>query len=260
MLDNSMENYRKLDRKWVLELAEEMSNGRWYMSYEPIVIDPVRGVIQGQHRLWAIIESDTTQLFLVVEASATDDAIGAMDTGKNRTTAVTMSARGVKNAASVVTIARGYQQARMGFMPWDTRASAIRVSTKVISDICKRCPHLHELASITTNTTFKQTGMCGTMAIIAMIAHDDSPGHAFRFVEKYKNAEHISDPNDSVRLLYTRMLKTRASSSTKMPTYIKGGLAAKAYNAFVSGYGVGTLKYTLGETIKIAKVAEFQEV
>jgi hypothetical protein len=260
LVNASDANYRAVNKEHVKHLADEMSNGRWFMTYEPIIVDPVRGVVDGQHRLLAVIMSGVPCDFLVVEAATDSDAVAAMDTGVTRSASVTLTARGIKNSNVIATVARAYFQYKQGYMPWQSYAHSRRVSVKVINDISDTKPHLHEIATLTRHKRFKITGMTGTLAIIAMIAHDDSPAHAYEFLRKYDNAEHIADPNDSVRLLYTRMLKAKAASSMKMPTHIKAGLAAKAYNAFVSGYGVGTLKYTPGETLKIAKVAEFQEV
>jgi hypothetical protein len=259
LLNASDANYRAVNKEHVKHLAEEMSSGRWFMTYEPIIIDPVRGVVDGQHRLLAVIMSGVACDFLVVEAHADADAVAAMDTGVNRSAAVTLRAGGVKNAASIATIARAYAQYKAGHMPWNSHAHTRRVSTKVINDITKNNPHIHEIATRTCHKPFKITGMIGAMSVMAMIAHDDSPSHAFEFLNKYDNAENISDPNDPVRLLYTRMLKAKASSSMKMPTHIRSGLTAKAYNAFISGYGVGVLKYAPGEVIKIASVSEFSE-
>jgi hypothetical protein len=51
---------RRVNEAKVRQYAEEMRQGSWSLTHQPIAFD-VRGVlIDGQHRLWAVVESDTT--------------------------------------------------------------------------------------------------------------------------------------------------------------------------------------------------------
>lgn len=77
----------KLNRKLldgvVGKYAKAMEEGRWHYDAAPIRFDTAGNLLDGQHRLWAIIESGTTQKFLVVEGLDPKSFV-VMDTGKMR--------------------------------------------------------------------------------------------------------------------------------------------------------------------------------
>ena len=43
-------------------IARDMKAGHWRLTHQGIAFDPAGVLIDGQHRLWAIVESDTTLL------------------------------------------------------------------------------------------------------------------------------------------------------------------------------------------------------
>lgn len=74
---------RKLSSLLVTKYADQMKQGLWHYDAEPIRFDKDGNLIDGQHRLWAIVESGTTQRFLVVRGLDTR-AFVTIDTGKVR--------------------------------------------------------------------------------------------------------------------------------------------------------------------------------
>ena len=46
--------------------AQDMKHGRWRLTHEAIAFDPAGVLIDGQHRLWAVIEANVAVEFLVV--------------------------------------------------------------------------------------------------------------------------------------------------------------------------------------------------
>jgi hypothetical protein len=61
----------------------DMKGGRWTQCFVPICIDTDGNIADGQHRLWAIIESGTTQWFLVVRGVSKGEKLN-IDTGLPR--------------------------------------------------------------------------------------------------------------------------------------------------------------------------------
>ena len=65
------------------QYASDMREGRWTQCCDPIVIYENGDIASGQHRLWAVVESDTVQDFIVVRNL--DRASGMnLDTGLKR--------------------------------------------------------------------------------------------------------------------------------------------------------------------------------
>jgi hypothetical protein len=74
---------RKLSSLVVSKYADLMRKGEWHFDGSPVRFDTDGNVIDGQHRLWAVIESDTTQRFLVIDGLG-KDTFATIDTGKSR--------------------------------------------------------------------------------------------------------------------------------------------------------------------------------
>jgi len=83
MLENNPHN-RHLRPSWVAVLARRMKAGKWKETAEPIKFDGPGILLDGQHRLQAIITSGMTLEFIVVRG-LNPDARFAMDTGAKRT-------------------------------------------------------------------------------------------------------------------------------------------------------------------------------
>lgn len=106
-LGRSEQNYRKLDNERVRMYALDMRSGNWDYNGETIKLNCNGSVIDGQHRLHAIVESGCSITTEVIEGV---DKVQSIDRGKPRTTASILAAMGEKNvnllAASVVLYGR----------------------------------------------------------------------------------------------------------------------------------------------------------
>ena len=75
---------RKLRDGVVDEYAHDMRNGTWTICPEPITIYDNGDIADGQHRLWAIIEADAPQKFLVLREFPRPAGLN-VNTGRGRT-------------------------------------------------------------------------------------------------------------------------------------------------------------------------------
>ena len=82
-LDRNTSN-RKLRDGWVEKYASDMLAGKWTECIVPIVFYENGDIADGQHRLWAIIESGTTQRFFVLHGLSREAGLN-IDTGGSRT-------------------------------------------------------------------------------------------------------------------------------------------------------------------------------
>jgi len=96
---------RNLKKHQVRKYADDMKNGRWAQDITAIVFDTNGNLVNGQHRLNAVIQSNTTQRFYVLEGVA-PQSIERMDQGISRTTADQLAIKGVKGAYGIQTIAK----------------------------------------------------------------------------------------------------------------------------------------------------------
>ncbi|HET6496441.1 MAG TPA: hypothetical protein VFH61_13875 [Thermoleophilia bacterium] len=91
---------RNLRQSHVDSLAGDMKVGNWAPNGTTIVIGTNKAVLDGQHRLWAIIESETTQI-IPVARGVDPRAYVTIDTGMKRKTADFLKGEGIGNATGV---------------------------------------------------------------------------------------------------------------------------------------------------------------
>lgn len=106
-------NNRNCSDNHVNFLAAEMSNNHWVFDGQPIRFSLTGQLLDGQHRLNAIIKSNTTQSFLIITGIA-DDAFKVMDTGKNRSGADALKINGIHYATDVAACSRMIMHYRTG--------------------------------------------------------------------------------------------------------------------------------------------------
>lgn len=85
--------------------ASDMTAGRWTIDTNAICTDPDGYLLNGQHRLNAVIKSGTTVLFAIMR-NVPRDAMKNMDTGAARSPGDTLRFAGERNANNLAAIAR----------------------------------------------------------------------------------------------------------------------------------------------------------
>jgi len=88
-LEGNVRN-RKIDQKWVDYLAAEMLSGRWKTTHQGLAFDRSDTLIDGQHRLWAVIQSGCT-IRVAVSYGLDSEDIDNIDDNKPRNKATRMS-------------------------------------------------------------------------------------------------------------------------------------------------------------------------
>lgn len=99
-LANLYPGQRKPSRKFVDAYATDMTEGKWQLSNDAITFDDRGHLTNGQHRLQAVVQSDTTQQFLVLRNLPTK-AYDALDTGKKRRLADAFRSAGYDHPAEL---------------------------------------------------------------------------------------------------------------------------------------------------------------
>lgn len=96
---------RKVDKKTVARLASDMLAGFWQLTGDSIKFAENGELVDGQHRLLAVIKANTPQKFLVVRGVSLDCKM-VTDTGRPRTFANVLDFSGGHNTVAVASIAR----------------------------------------------------------------------------------------------------------------------------------------------------------
>ncbi len=106
LLTKNVQN-RKVASHAISKYVADMKNGDWLFDGAPIRISSTGKLLDGQHRLTAVLQSKTTQKFLVIDGLP-EVTQAVMDTGRKRTLANMLTIQGEDNAnalAAVINIA-----------------------------------------------------------------------------------------------------------------------------------------------------------
>jgi hypothetical protein len=82
-LEHANNRNRNVSEQVVRRYARDMKAGHWRLTHQGIAFDPAGVLIDGQHRLWAIVESDTT-VEMYVWFNIPPEALMAIDSGRAR--------------------------------------------------------------------------------------------------------------------------------------------------------------------------------
>lgn len=133
-LKKNINNYRKFDTRRINTYAADMKTGKWQFNGESIKFNENDELVDGQHRLMAIIKADEPIKMLVIYGVKND--VNIYDSGKNRTLLETACAYGLtKGAKDNSTLGAARYLISGGF-------STNAVPKGVIMDYMKR--HEHE--------------------------------------------------------------------------------------------------------------------
>lgn len=96
---------RVLSHPQVAKYARDMTSGHWDLNGEAIKFDGAGVLLDGQHRLHAVIKADTTVMMLVCRGV---DPLTqkSMDSGRKRTASDALQLRGFKDAALLAATTR----------------------------------------------------------------------------------------------------------------------------------------------------------
>lgn len=224
---------RKLRSSRVKQYAEQMKRGQWLESGDPIRISKSGVLLDGQHRLTAIVESGVS-IDCVVISELDDEAYTVIDTGLGRKAADVVTHMGVQNAHTVAAIAKLVIGVRAGISPNDTAGMSL-VTRVDIADFVKNNEDLVHNAAIIGNTMFKDAGgratAWGALWIFALDA--GRPTEASRFFEAVRSGANLSE-NDPSLALRNWIAKNCGRRQRNFNTGSQCGTFVMAFNDYVA--------------------------
>lgn len=124
-------NNRRLDTNRVRKYAHEIRSGQWKTTGDTIKIGSKGRVLDGQHRLAAIVEAKTP-VTVALATGVDDDVFDVLDTGKSRTAGDVLRIAGVKSASVTGTVAKMLILLDAGIDPNDSHAGGLVSRTDIL--------------------------------------------------------------------------------------------------------------------------------
>ena len=237
MLKRNVSN-RKPSEKHIKFLSDEMTKGNWKFDGQPLRFSESGGLLDGQHRLFAIINSKTTQQFLIV-AGIEVEAFKVMDTGRTRNGGDVFGINGVVNPAACATTVKIIMAHYNGLHGDATSKS----SNTDLWNFFEENRSIEKFVSTSQNLY----GEFGRVLPLTTIA-------AFRFLMAEKNVTDSDDfwksvcsglaleKNSPVKILRQKLITDKISKAS-LPFKEKKAITFKAWNCYRTKKEIKVLRW-----------------
>lgn len=233
---------RPFRRTLALRYAESMKRGAWKLNGESIKIGRSGRLLDGQHRLHAVlIYGQPVEMAVTRGIANEEEAFLTMDSGSPRTIADRLYGHHEKNAHALAATGRWIYRYLWG--PTSQKGTQA-VNSDEMFELLETMPEVREVLSLYKG--FSRAGFVGSMmcAVISCASRYDKE-LALRFANQCALGEGLSNTDPAFHLR-SRVISDR-SSVTKTPAVVMFALCIKAWNAAAVGADMKHLRYMAGK-------------
>lgn len=240
-LNRHNDQNRRVRESHVATLAQAMEAGRWLENGVPIAFSRTGRLLDGQHRLRAVIASGRSQWFSIVRGLP-DAVYDTYDQGSARTTADLLDARGEVNTNTLAASARLLLNYRRSGHFRDPNPAPSRA--EILAHVDQE-PGLRD--SVRTALGLRHELRAIQPALLVTLYHlcqEKSPEDATIFFERWASGLGLTERDDPIYVLRTRfendaLLRQRSSRLRDM----QAALVFKAWNAMRAGQRLKLLRW-----------------
>lgn len=241
ILDGNTRN-RALRPGYVQQLAGAMERGEWMINGEPVQLAADGTVLNGQHRLTAVVEAGVTVPMLMVRGLSTSTQ-RTMDVGTRRTLSDVLTLHGQLDTTTLAAMLGLLYRYRKGYrLDYATRTAP--TVTQAL-ELLEQEPQVPE-ALLTARKSCRGTRMRVSVAGLMLYLFEEvDPGRGKRFFEA------LHDPSEEQRgsaVVKLRALldRPREEPTFKISTNVLCAWTIKAFNAWREGRPVEVLAFKPG--------------
>lgn len=234
ILQNNHRN-RKMNKELVLLYADQMSRGLWKFNGESIIISDENILLNGQHRLGAIIKSGTSQKFIVVQGIS-QAAFDTIDTGKTRTAGDILSIANIKESTKISSIITRFFGVSVSQSRRESLLRSRRSKQEVLSEYQSN-PDFWRAVLTASSRLYRRIRLLSQSDIGGYIAYlVKEKGHDFNFVESFFNQLFFDTDieNSTIPLLRDKLIRS-ITTQYKISSRLRHALIVKTWNAYVDG-------------------------
>ncbi|MDQ1013536.1 hypothetical protein [Streptomyces afghaniensis] len=238
---NRPEN-RRMSQRAVASLVATMLAGEYLLTHQPIAFDALGRLIDGQHRLAAVVQSRVTvQMWVIVGANP--DTFGVVDTGLARRPTQFLRVKHSNTIHGALGMIRFAEACRDndGQVP-DSFQFAMDV--KPCLDMLSDWPEVHDYAQA-ADRIFRACRLppAPLLAVLAQAARGSCPEKLGTFVERLKSGAELAS-NSPILALRRRGMEHRPGMRAFRDRVAMYGVMVKAWNAHTRDAGISCLKFT----------------
>lgn len=234
LLDGQADN-RNIRPRLVGKIASDILEGRWQTNGESIVLDENGKLLDGQHRLSAIVKANKAVSAVVVSGIPAAHK-STIDTGSARTPGDFLRMAGFKNHTHLAGVARIVWTYRNGCFPENQSSDEIPSSQKIIEiaeEIAADFELVYGFIASAYNTGQGKLVAPSWMEFLCLIVQDHHRDIAIDFVEKIYTGANVTAKMPAYHLRNT-FLKNM-DSGIFFTTKEKWSLLIRAWNLHEKG-------------------------
>lgn len=243
-LDNNHSN-RNISHHHVNSIATDILNGDWHINGDAIRLDPQGNLLDGQHRLSAIIQADQAVDTIVVY-NVRPVAQTTMDTGRKRTLGDALRMRGEKYYSHLASTLAQVANYDTGSRTFQSRIQSISASLHYLD----AHPGIRESAAVAARANAARMGIPGAVAgclhwVLANVNRVDADYFFNALLSDEGHAE--GSPILAARRALRKELNRAQSAGVRSvsPRWV-AGIVIKAWNKWRDGEESHRLRYVVG--------------
>ena len=230
---------RNILRGVVTQYAEDMAAGRWMLNGDTLVIGTDGTLLNGQHRLHAVIKSNTKQQFIVVRGVAPESFV-TIDQGAKRSAGQILGLLGHPSAHRLAAICRNIEIAAVH------GGKEVGISAARLQEVLDEHPLAHHYsAALGRKGLIRLHAGAWAAAVFTLGAEKYGRDLVDDFVEQVENGEGLSR-GDPALALRDRLQARIASRTHHKSTYLMA-LTIKCVKAYCQRKPVLQIKWDIRE-------------
>jgi hypothetical protein len=233
-LSNCNTHNRKLIDTHVDRLAREMKAGRWRLTHQGIAFSPNRVLLDGQHRLWAVVLSETTAPMRIFFNEPTEslqaiDAVQARSNDQIITLAGGLAAVGRRELATLRAMITGLGR-------------YVRMTAGEEGEILARHREAIQFAhQILPAARFRGIATAVTQAVLARAYYSADLDRLRHFADVLQSGVATSENDQPAVLLLKFLIEAGQGKRGRPEIHERYGKTERALQAYLTGEQIGRL-------------------
>jgi hypothetical protein len=240
LINNSVN--RRISQPAIIKIARDMTEGRWGVNPQPVMVSRDGRLIDGQHRLLGLIAADEmkpgVKVAMMIARNVPESVFDVVDQGQPRSSSQTLSIHGIHNSAVVA--AAGRYVLRYERFPDRIWSGAVDVSKAQVIDFVLKSQDEVQLLETASMYHLNVLASGWTALHWLVIRHSRLAESWAEFSEGVRSGSGlaIGDPRLTLRNRVSSGYEKWGGGQGRLGVYIK------AWNACVEGREVKLLRFT----------------
>lgn len=235
-------NNRKADQRVIEYYADQMTKGNWRLSPEGVSFDKLGRLIDGQHRLFAVIKADMTIPFMVTKGFG-EDVFQTVNTGKNRSANDVFNIENIPNSSSISSGIKLYVNLKNNFNVVTKGNKHLKLSNVDMLNIYNSDPDFYQEVFKKTVSIYLKLRLLRKSEIFSFYVYlIKNKHHSAEKVDQFFEEFNTYSKNDTINLFRNRLIKDKSIKTSEKPI-IKRALFVKTWNSFITSKQLKTLKF-----------------